>query len=58
MSRTVSMPFPLFLEVDNRAESAGVNFSEKLVQLLRKGILFEDKYQAPSVSELLGGTKG
>ena len=52
------MPFPLFLEVDNRAESAGVNFSEKLVQLLRKGILFEDKYQAPSVSELLGGTKG
>ena len=45
VTKSVSMPVNVIVDVDNRAFSEGMGFSEKLIVLVRKGILFEDKYQ-------------
>ncbi len=51
VTKSVSLPVNVIVEVDNRAFAEGLGFSEKLLVLVRKGILFEEKMQAagPSV---------
>jgi len=50
VTKSVSMPVNVIVDVDNKAFAEGMGFSEKLIVLLRKGMLFEDKYQTKNAT--------
>ena len=49
VTKTVSLPLNVVGEIDERAFAENLGFSAKLLVLVRKGILFEDKYQSGSL---------